>query len=241
MGPGFESQPVHKRNSAMNSSFYLIFVCTSFIMIILFYYKITNRLEAAVFKNLLQQIPLLLQQKILKYRNWQDAERSLAGNILLLKGLEYIGRKYTLNDLKYTEFQKPYFDDAISFNISHSGEYVICALSETYKVGVDVEAIKDIPIHDFMNLFAKQEWEEVINTSNKLHAFYTLWTKKEAFLKALGCGLSQPLNEVVIENNCIIWERQKWFLHEVKLDINHISYSCCNTAVPDIMIKEIYL
>jgi 4'-phosphopantetheinyl transferase len=210
-------------------------------MINLFYYKITNRLAPALFSHLLQQIPLVLQTKILKFRNWQDAERSLAGKILLLKGLESIGRKeYTLDDLKYTEFQKPYFDDAIHFNITHSGDYVICALSETHKVGVDVEAIKDIPIDDFTNLFAKQEWAAVINSTNKLDAFYTLWTKKEAFLKAIGCGLSQPLNEVVIENNRIIWESHPWFLHEVKLDSNHIVYVCCNTAVPEITIEEIY-
>ncbi len=210
-------------------------------MIKLFYYKITNRLETAVFNNLLQQLPVTLQHKILKYRNWQDAERSLAGNILLLKGLASIGRKeYTLDELKYTEFQKPYFDDAIHFNITHSGEYVICALSETHKVGIDIEAIKDIPMEDFTNLFAKQEWEQVINASNKLHAFYTLWTKKEAFLKAVGCGLSQPLNQVVIENNFIIWESQPWFLHEVKLDSNHLAYICANTAGPDITITEIH-
>ncbi len=200
----------------------------------------TNRLETAVFNNLLQQLPVTLQHKVLKYRNWQDAERTLAGNILLIKGLASIGRKeYSLDDLKYTEFQKPYFDDTIHFNITHSGEYVICALSEIHKVGVDVEAIKDIPIHDFTNLFANQEWEKVINATNKLYAFYTLWTKKEAFLKAVGCGLSQPLNEVEIENNRIIWESRPWFLHEVKLDSNHLAYICANTAVPYIMIKEI--
>ena len=194
-----------------------------------------------MFNNLLQQLPVTLQHKILKYRNWEDGERSLAGNILLLKGLQSIGRnEYTLDDLKYTEFQKPYFDDTISFNITHSGEYVVCALSKTNKVGVDVEVIKDIPIHDFTNLFATQEWNDVINATNKLHAFYTLWTKKEAFLKAVGCGLSQPLNEVIIENNSITWENQPWFLHEVTFNSNHIAYICCNTAVPEIAIKEIF-
>ncbi len=211
-------------------------------MIKLFFYKITNRLETAVFNNLLQQLPIALQHKILKYRNWQDAERSLAGNILLLKGLEFIGRKeYTLDDLKYTEFQKPYFDEAISFNITHSGEYVICALSETNKVGVDVEAIKDIPMEDFTNLFANKEWKELINATNKLHAFYTLWTKKEAFLKAVGCGLSQPLNEVVIEKNSITWENQQWFLHEIVLDLHHIAYICSDTVAPQIQLVEINL
>ena len=210
-------------------------------MIKLFYYKINNRLETAVFNKLLKQLPITLQTKILKYHNWQDGERSLAGNILLLKGLYSIGQKqYTLDDLKYTKFQKPYFDEAISFNITHSGEYVICALSETNRVGVDVEVIKDIPMEDFTNLFANQEWNDVINATNKLRAFYTLWTKKEAFLKAVGCGLSQPLNEVVIENDRITWENQPWFLHEIVLDQYHIAYICCDVVTPQIQLMEIY-
>ena len=194
-----------------------------------------------MFNKLLKQLPITLQTKILKYHNWQDGERSLAGNILLLKGLYSIGQKqYTLDDLKYTKFQKPYFDEAISFNITHSGEYVICALSETNRVGVDVEVIKDIPMEDFTNLFANQEWNDVINATNKLRAFYTLWTKKEAFLKAVGCGLSQPLNEVVIENDRITWENQPWFLHEIVLDQYHIAYICCDVVTPQIQLMEIY-
>lgn len=211
-------------------------------MIKLFYYKISKRLEAAIFQQLLQQLPIAHQNKILKYRHWQDAERSLAGIILLKKGLQSMGRKdYALDDLKYTEFQKPYLDDAISFNITHSGEYVICVLSETNKVGVDVEIIKDLPMEEFTNLFARQEWDAVINAEDKLQAFYTLWTKKEAFLKAVGCGLNQPLNEVVIENNCITWENQHWFLYEVKLDQLHIAFICTDVAAPQVEVMEVYL
>jgi 4'-phosphopantetheinyl transferase len=211
-------------------------------MIQLLYYTINNRLPKERFDLLLQQLPIDLQQKIVKYRNWQDAERSLAGNILLLKALQLIGRNdYALDNLKYTEFQKPYFDETISFNISHSGEYVICAISETIQLGVDLEEIKEIPIEDFTNLFARQEWDEVIDGENKLQAFYTLWTKKEAFLKAVGCGLSQPLNEVVIENNRIDWENKTWFLQEIKLDADHIAYVCSDVKAPAVRMEEIYL
>lgn len=191
---------------------------------------------------LVQMLPDSIQSKILKFRNWQDAERCLAGNILLLRGLMDLGRiEYSLQDLKYTEFQKPYINDSISFNISHSGEFVVCAISESNKVGTDIEEIHPIPFDDFTTLFSKQEWDEVINSDNKFHAFFTLWTKKEAFLKVIGCGLNQPLNKVVIENNKITWENREWFLHEIKLDPNHISYICCDVNSPSIQIREIIL
>ena len=198
-------------------------------------------MDNASFNGLLQTLPVYLQNKILRFRNWQDAERSLAGNMLLMKALQAMGRKDSLADLKYTEFQKPYFDDLISFNISHSGLYVICAISDTMQVGVDVEEITRIAIDDFTNLFANSEWEAVLNSQDKFQAFFTLWTKKEAFLKAVGCGLSQPLNEVVIINDKIKWENKDWFLHEVKLDEHHIAYICCDTTSPRVDLQEIYL
>lgn len=210
-------------------------------MIRITYYKLNKRLDNESFNSLLQTVPPNLQNKILRFRNWQDAERSLVGNILLMKAMQAIGRSDSLADLKYSEFQKPYFDDSISFNISHSGLYVICAISDTIQVGVDVEEITRIPIDDFTNLFANSEWEGVLNSQDKFHAFFTLWTKKEAFLKAVGCGLSQPLNEVVITDDKIKWENKDWFLHEVKLDEQHIAYICCDTISPGLDLQEIYL
>jgi 4'-phosphopantetheinyl transferase len=198
-------------------------------------------MDNASFDRLLQTVPPYLQNKILRFRNWQDAERSLVGNVLLTKALQAMGRKETLPDLKYSEFQKPYFDESISFNISHSGLYIICAISDTNQVGVDVEEITRIVIDDFTNLFANSEWEAVLNSQDKFQAFFTLWTKKEAFLKAVGCGLSQPLNQVVIADDKINWENRDWFLHEVKLDEQHIAYICCDTISPTIDLEEIYL
>lgn len=194
------------------------------------------------FDRLMQLLPIFLQVKIKKFRNWQDAERSLVGNILLIRGLHSMGlTNYSLHDLQYTAFQKPYLDDLISFNITHSGNYVVCAVSKTNLVGVDVEEIKDILIDEFNNLFAKVEWDEIIKSENKMFAFYTLWTKKEAFLKVIGCGLSQPLNGVIIENNKIKWEDIQWFLHEIKIDSRHICYLCCDDDNPFVVTEEVYL
>lgn len=211
-------------------------------MIYLYFYKQKNRLAKASFDQLLQSIPIHLRDKVLKFRNWQDAERSLAGNIMLMRGLQQIGRnEYTLQDLKYTRFQKPYFDESIHFNISHSGNYIICAISETNQIGVDVEEINEIPMDDFTNLFDDREWEEVINAENKFRAFYTLWTKKEAFLKLIGCGLNQPLNEVAILNNKLVWEDKELYLSEILLDSQHLAYLCTDTMSPDVQVQEIFL
>ena len=211
-------------------------------MVYVFYYKMSERLTKAAFNKWMQLMPDFIQEKIEKFRNLQDAERSLIGNILLLQGLEQLEcTQYLLKNLKYTSFQKPYFDDLISFNISHSGDYVVCAISKTNIVGVDIEEMINIPIVDFEYLFAKEEWNEVLIAENKWEAFYILWAKKEAFLKAVGCGLSEPLNAVIIKNNAINWQNKEWYLMDIQLGDAYKCYICCDFSNPSIKINQLFL
>ena len=164
----------------------------------------------------------------------------MLGKMLLIEGLKSLGYDSSLlNDLKFTSFQKPYFDKPIHFNISHSGEYAICAVSKTNKVGIDIEEIKDIPLIDFDNEFSKKELEEIYNAENPLQLFYTYWTQKEAFLKAIGSGLNVPLNKVAIHENKIIWHQEVWFIKEIKIDTKYISHLSTDIESPAIEIKEI--
>ena len=211
-------------------------------MIYVYYYKLDKRLSNFTFNQLLQPLPEHIQSKILRFRNWQDAERSLSGYTMLIRALAKLGKNnLSLQSLNYSQFQKPYFNESVNFNISHSGLYTICAISEINKIGVDVEEIGEIKTDDFKNLFSNQEWEEVIYANHKYTAFYTLWTKKEAFLKLIGCGLNQPLNKVVIKNNKIVWDIEEFFLHEIVLDTQHIAYLCTDEVSPVIKLEETIL
>ncbi|MEO6730456.1 MAG: 4'-phosphopantetheinyl transferase superfamily protein [Ferruginibacter sp.] len=211
-------------------------------MVHIFYYRSSSRLPPALFEFYLQQLPVFIQKKILAYKQWQDAERSLAGNMLLLKGLQSLNiQDYALAQMKFGEFRKPYFDDQLKFNISHSGQYTICAISQTNEVGIDVEEIKDIPFVDFTEFFYHEEWQEVLNSGNRLLAFYTLWTKKEAFLKVIGSGLNLPLNKVIIKDNKINWKSADWFLQQVNLDDAHICFLCSDAPLPPFKSEKINL
>lgn len=212
-------------------------------MVHIFFYKSSGRLPSQVFNLYLHQLPAFIQKKILAYKNWQDAERSLAGNILLKKGLRSLNIPgHSLATLKYTAYQKPYFqNDHLNFNISHSGQYTVCAISQTHRVGIDVEEINDIPLVDFTDFFYDEEWQAVLNSPDRLHAFYSLWTKKEAFLKVIGSGLNEPLNQVVIENNTIYWQGLNWLLQKVKLDDTHICHLCTNESLPSFEVTDIKL
>ena len=207
-------------------------------MINVYYTRSVQKLNAEIFSHFFQQLPPPIQNKISKFRNWEDSQRCLLGNALLIRGLEFLGLTYSLNNLKYTEYKRPFFDDLIDFNISHSGEYIICAISTTNKVGVDVEKMKDIPINNFKNIFSDEEWNNV-STDKSLRSFYTYWTKKEAFLKAIGTGMNIPLKNITIPGNKIVWENREWFLEEIKLDKDYLSHVSSDTDSLEIAIEKL--
>ncbi len=195
----------------------------------LYYLKILNQLNPQTFDHFLQQLPQDRHYDILKYKKWEDQHRTLLGKILLIAALKTLGlTSYSLDNIKYTKFKKPYFDYLIDFNISHAGEYVVCAISKTSTVGIDVEEIKDIPLIEFQENFSKQEWLNICEDDDKLRAFYKQWTKKEAFLKAIGMGLNIPLNQISIYGDSIIWKSIKWNFYEINLDQNYVCHLSTN-------------
>ncbi len=85
----------------------------------------------------------------------------------------------------------------LHISLSHSGSSVLIALSSAAPVGVDVEEIRGIP--DLMAIarshFSMTEVEAItrLSPTQRATAFFVIWTRKEAFVKAIGRGLSFPL------------------------------------------------
>lgn len=209
-------------------------------MIYVYYTRLMEKSKMESFNFFFQQLPQYMQTKISKYRKWEDAQRSLLGKALLRCALDSIGlHSYSLYDLKFTKFEKPYFDNLVDFNISHAGDYIICALSNINKVGIDVEELQTIPLNDFKDNFSDKEWENILKANDIIYSFFSCWTKKEAFLKAIGMGLNIPLKEVEIIDKKIIWNNKRWFLHEIKLDKEYVCHISCDSMAPEMMVKEI--
>ncbi len=145
-------------------------------------------------KTYLNTFPPDFQKRILSFRNWQDAQLSLLGRLLLRYGLRINNgpeRKYNIG---YTSYNKPFLIDSdIKFNISHAGEVVVCVLSDSNDVGVDIEIIVDINIDDFESQMTIAEQNYIRLEKNSKIAFFDFWTKKEAVIKANGKGLAIQL------------------------------------------------
>lgn len=96
---------------------------------------------------------------------------------------------------------KPFLIDpptALRFNLSHSGEIVLCAVAWGRDVGVDVERVKPDIDHAALarRFFSPLENEQLSSLPPALQraAFFATWTRKEAVVKAWGVGLSLPLD-----------------------------------------------
>jgi 4'-phosphopantetheinyl transferase len=89
-------------------------------------------------------------------------------------------------------------DGLLAFNVSHSGELALIAIGRGMELGVDVEAVR--PMQDAGDIaarfFAPGEHERLMSLPDdeRTNAFFACWTRKEAYLKALGSGLAKPLD-----------------------------------------------
>jgi len=208
-------------------------------MITVYYAQCLGKLDDAIISEYLHLFPVEIENKIRRFRRWQDAQAFLAGRILLKKGLEDLCMNSDLKDLKYTKYGRPYLENALSFNISHSGPYIVCAFTGRGVIGADIEQMDPIHIEEFQMVFNDEEWCAIKNCSNLSYAFYYYWTAKEAILKADGRGLSIPLNALLIEKESCCLDDKIWHYKTVSLFDNCILQIASDNQIEEISLVEV--
>ena len=92
----------------------------------------------------------------------------------------------------------PFDQSGITFNLSHSGDLTLYGFASRTSIGVDVEAIRIVDDADRIAAFAFSQREyatyQRLSAADKTVGFLNCWTRKEAFVKAIGSGLSHPLD-----------------------------------------------
>lgn len=211
-------------------------------MIKIFYTKLENQLCQHLFYSYLKLLPAKMQDRILKFKRWQDAQASLLGKIILIKALERLGINRQLSELKYAYCGKPYFENGIEFNISHSGSYIVCGLSDDAKIGVDIEEIRPIIVSDFSGIFQIEEWNSIMSSEyGECQMFFHYWTAKESIIKADGRGLNIPLKNILIENNTAIFHDRRWYLKNISLFHDCMFHIASDSVLRDVSLIELDL
>ena len=121
-------------------------------------------------------------------KNHSQLGRVLLSYILLINGKE--------NKLAFTYGSngKPYLKDGrVFFNISHSGNYVICSFSES-EIGCDVQILSEYKERIAKRFFTEEEHKILNSSENPSEDFTRLWTLKESVLKKNGEGITGGLS-----------------------------------------------
>ncbi|NLD99559.1 MAG: 4'-phosphopantetheinyl transferase superfamily protein [Fibrobacter sp.] len=170
------------------------------------------------------------RERSTKFKFQQDALRSLTGELLLRYGLiKYGFEKIDSIQFGVNEFGKPFLTDVSDFDISisHSGKWVVAGFSSC-AIGVDVEMIKKIDFAIAEQFFTAQDCSLIKSTNDKVSAremFYRIWVLKESYVKAIGKGLSCPLNSFYVN----------------KIDGDLVTFSYVDENLQEMFAKEYYI
>lgn len=143
--------------------------------------------------------------RLQQYRHSGDRDRfifSRGGLRYLLAS--YLGRSPAAIQLAYGSYGRPYLSELnppLHFNLAHSGDWVIWGFSRCPYIGVDVEVLQ--PRRRLRSLIhrclsAEERLSLAPDSAGELATFLQYWTIKEAHLKAVGLGLSYPLEKVQV-------------------------------------------
>jgi len=150
-------------------------------------------------------LPAEVLAMALKFRFIEGVQRKMLGQALLRMAviINYGIRSDKLT-IAYGNAQKPYLlsHPHIHFNISHSGRWVVVAVSER-EVGIDVERVKKVNLGIAERFFSEMEKHQLFSLPEaaQMDYFFDLWTLKESFLKAIGTGLTKPLKSFTVVKN----------------------------------------
>lgn len=110
----------------------------------------------------------------------------------------YAGTAPSKLNFSYKTYGKPILDGYpdIRFNLAKVEDFILIAVAKNRDLGVDLERISNIDFSSIANRYFSEDENNALKKleeSEKRNAFFRIWTLKEACVKALGVGLSYPL------------------------------------------------
>lgn len=208
----------------------------------IYYFNITSLRNKFIFERNLSKVSKKRQEKIARLKRNDDKLRCLGAGLLI----EFIKEKYNINDeIVIDKFGKPHFlRTKDSFNISHSGNYVVIAVSR-FNIGIDIQRMEnnnqlvaERNFHQNECTYINEGEDENVKTQR----FYEVWTVKEAYLKNVGIGLRKPLNSFEVnfaEGKAKIMDNPGYEILQMKLDERYIMSVCADIRDKELNIEEV--
>ncbi|HEX5709696.1 MAG TPA: 4'-phosphopantetheinyl transferase superfamily protein [Pyrinomonadaceae bacterium] len=163
----------------------------------------------------------------------------------------YLGRAAREIEFTYNPYGKPSLagesgPDELRFNLSHAAGVALCAVARGREVGIDVELTRgELATMDVAERFFSRTEVEALRAhagDERAAAFFNCWTRKEAYIKARGEGLSHPLHTFAVsiaegaparllstDNDPA--EAARWTLRELPLEGAYVAALACEGSL----------
>lgn len=199
-----------------------------------------SRLSICHYDSLMEIVSPQRRVRTQQFLRRTDACRSLISEALIRYALKILANlEYSDLCMEKNQYGKPEIRDIdLHFNVAHSGEWVICGI-DNHEIGVDIELIKPIELSIADRFFSPAEAVLIkhltTNLDDRYRMFYNVWSLKESYIKAIGKGLSCPLNSFAclpsMDETMVILNRYEQSLPDrtfrlIKID-KHYSCAAC--------------
>lgn len=212
---------------------------------------VSGLLQEENYRKIYEMVPDFRKEKADRLRSAQDKAQSVGAWYLWMKVQEYLGidAEDTVQEyfgIKAENTAQGTGADKVNFNLSHSGNYVLCSVvSRGEKVGCDIETIKDFREPMARRFFCPEEYAYIMaqDEEGRRKAFYRYWVLKESVMKATRKGMALGLNTFSIrlgEETLLVRQpeemQEHFYLKEYKTDGARIAVcSTCGEFGEDII------
>lgn len=203
------------------------------------YYKVTpEQINSAQLSELItrwtKELAIEKQQKIAKLHHTKDKLLSLAGLQLLKIGMTgFTDAPFSLQQLHFPQQGKPSLkaeSSEIDFNISHSGDIACCAISDSTKIGIDIERHRQVSPATLEKYFNT----EMAHLNETTHPdFFRFWTKNEAIIKAANHGSVFNIQDIQPEQEGGCYQNTFWYTYELDIPSQQGKEYSCHIACSD--------
>ncbi|MUL38597.1 4'-phosphopantetheinyl transferase family protein [Gloeocapsopsis dulcis] len=198
-------------------------------------WRVTLDVHATIVHSLFATLCATEKQRAERFYLQLHRDRFIVGRGVLRQILaSYLQIHPSEINFSYNSYGKPSLvvadAEPLRFNLSHSQELALIAVTQSYDIGVDLESVRsDFPCQQIAERFFSPTEVAVLRSlppDLQTTAFFTCWTRKEAFIKATGKGLSLPLDTFDVslipgEPAKLLYtawdesEAQRWALQEI--------------------------
>jgi phosphopantetheinyl transferase len=209
-------------------------------MLHLFLHQITSKTSS--FDHLLGELPLVIQNRIVKKKQQKKRESSLLGYLLLQRALiQYFDTN--LEAITFLSSGKPVLklaNRSLSFNISHSQNLVGVVIGEGGALGLDIEAFRKFDsVESSFSFFSPIEQEAILEAPDSDWKMIEFWSKKEALVKAVGGKMFDMAAYTDVRFETISWKGNIYQLSPIDYDFEGFIWVASSLSINNISIKKV--